>query len=675
MAATAPSASPSELALLTAAAFDVGGALARHLPHFLPRDEQSQMAAAVADAIDAAGDASSDRLIVEAGTGVGKSFAYLAPLLQSGKRALVSTATKTLQDQLFFKDLPTVRAALGVSVDVALLKGRNNYICLYRLAHAEQEGRLPTRDSGTALRRVQWLAKATQTGDRAELSDVPDDHAIWPLVTSTKDNCLGANCPDYAACFVMKARRRALAADITVVNHHLFFADASLRDSGMGELLPSADVMVFDEAHQITDIGVQFAGVNLSTHQLVELSRDALAAGITQARGLTDWSGFAAGLQQFCRELRLAFGQQNGRIGWADVASAVDAYSDEKSHHDIATEWIVKFEQQCSQAALLLAQFTEISPELARLHERASELAQECVALRNEAKYAVRYVEIGNHTVRFRASPLSIAESFGAWARDFPGSVIFTSATLADTGTAAKKGPQAGRVFSQFEAASGVIGAKQLCLASPFDYAAQGRLYLPKRFMPPNSEGFDVAVAEQLIPMIKANPGGTLVLCTSLRAMRSVAQLLQDADTGAEIIVQDRISKREALQIMLKRRAVLIGSHSFWEGVDLPGNAVNLVAIDKLPFASPDDPVLQARFAEAKKNGGSGFKDVSLPQAALLLKQGAGRLIRSASDRGVLAIFDARLRSASYGATLLAAVPNFTQLDSLGEACDFLRTL
>jgi ATP-dependent DNA helicase DinG len=628
--------------------FSNEGALAQALPGYAPRESQVRMAKAVGAAFEAR-----SSLLVEAGTGVGKSFAYLVPALLHGGKVLVSTATKTLQDQLFTKDIPFVRQALGVSVDVALLKGRANYICHYRTKRAAQEARFATKAQAEHLRRVMWLMEASNTGDRAELADVPDDSGVWPFVTSSKDNCLGTECPDYSACFVMKARRRAMAADVVVINHHLFFADLMLREEGMGELLPSADAMVFDEAHQLPDIGLNFAGIQISTQQWVELARDLQAVGLAKARGLADWAGFAASLHQAVREARLSCGSKLGRYGFDALPpeATVDAI-------EALSECLAPLDKA-------LDQFTALAPEFERLAARTSELQAACKALKDDTSFPLRMVEIGTHSARWRASPLNLQDTLGKFAGDTKAALIMTSATLSTAGD-----------FTYVKQGMGLEADGELALDSPFDFATQARLYVPTKFpLPKEAALFEAGIAREAAALVRANAGGALLLCTSLRSMRNLGEALTAALQGeARVIVQSDTSKREAVAQLrnAKEKVLLVGSQSFWEGLDMPGDLLTLVMIDKLPFAPPDDPRFKARADEVERNGGSGFQDVSMPQAAISLKQGAGRLIRTVNDRGLLAIFDKRLTATGWGRGLLKALPPFTRVQTLEEAIKFL---
>lgn len=642
--------------------FAQGGALSRAAEQFRERDGQTRMALAVAQVIEEGGP-----LVVEAGTGVGKTFSYLVPALLSGERVLLSTATKALQDQLFGRDLPRLVEALGLPVRTALLKGRGSYLCLHRLELARRDAS-PERASQRALAKIELWSQATRTGDLAELPGLDERSPIIPLVTSTRENCLGAQCPQFRACHVNLARREALAADVVVVNHHLFFADLSVRESGMAELLPSVRVVVFDEAHQLNETGVQFLGVQLGSAQALDFSRDLLAAGLQHARGLVDWQTLAAGVERAARELRLAAGKQwpGTKLRWIDEAP-----------EGIAPEpWqnaLEELQQAFEHAADGLAMVSELSPDFVRLHERAVELAgrgqrfaQPC------APESVRWVDVGNQ-LRLVESPLDIAQAVkrrmlksdsqeeGVQSRSW----IFTSATLGDE-------PQ----LRWFTEPCGLEDATVLRVSSPFDYLEQAALYVPRNFPKPNDPSHSAHVARLAGRGAALLGGRTLVLTTTLRALRTIGDDLRrqfeqgDAAQALEVLVQGELPKRVLMERFREGAnhgrpgCVLVASASFWEGFDAPGEALQLVVIDKLPFPPPNDPLVEARSKRLESQGRSAFNDYFLPEAAVALKQGAGRLIRRESDRGVLAICDTRLTAMGYGKRLLTAVPGMRRLES-----------
>ncbi len=642
--------------------FAQGGALSRAAEQFLEREGQTRMALAVAQAIEDGG-----ALVVEAGTGVGKTFSYLVPALLSGERVLLSTATKTLQDQLFGRDLPRLIEALGLPVRSALLKGRASYLCLHRLELAQRDAS-PERASQRTLAKIEQWSKATRTGDLAELPGLDERSPLIPLVTSTRENCLGAQCPQFRACHVNLARREALAADVVVVNHHLFFADLAVRESGMAELLPSVRVVVFDEAHQLNETGVQFLGVQLGSAQALDFSRDLLAAGLLHARGLVDWQQLAARVERAARELRLAAGKQwaGTKLRWTDAAP-------EGIPEQLWQGALDEMQDAFEQAAEGLDMVTELSPDFVRLHERAAELARRSERFAQPcASGSVRWVDVGNQ-LRLVESPLDIAQAVKSRMLKEDSedpetqgrSWIFTSATLGDE-------PQ----LRWFTEPCGLEAASVLRVSSPFDYPQQAALYVPRSFPKPNDPAHSAQVA-RLAGRGAARLGGrTLVLTTTLRALRSIGDDLrrqfEQGDSGQvlEVLVQGELPKRVLMERFREGGAhdrpgcVLVASASFWEGFDAPGDALQLVVIDKLPFPPPNDPLVEARSKRLESQGRSAFNDYFLPEAAVALKQGAGRLIRRESDRGVLAICDTRLTAMGYGKRLLSAVPGMRRLDS-----------
>ncbi|MGR4871721.1 ATP-dependent DNA helicase [Variovorax sp. LARHSF232] len=653
--------------------FAQGGALSRAAEQFLEREGQTRMALAVAQAIEEGG-----ALVVEAGTGVGKTFSYLVPALLSGERVLLSTATKTLQDQLFGRDLPRLIEALGLPVRSALLKGRASYLCLHRLELAQRDAS-PERASQRTLAKIEQWSKATRTGDLAELPGLDERSPVIPLVTSTRENCLGAQCPQFRACHVNLARREALAADVVVVNHHLFFADLAVRESGMAELLPSVRVVVFDEAHQLNETGVQFLGVQLGSAQALDFSRDLLAAGLLHARGLVDWQQLAARVERAARELRLAVGKQwaGTKLRWTEAAP-------EGIPEQLWQGALDEMQDAFEQAAEGLDMVTELSPDFVRLHERAAELARRSARFAQPcAGGSVRWVDVGNQ-LRLVESPLDIAQAVKsrmlkedsedpeAQGRSW----IFTSATLGDE-------PQ----LRWFTEPCGLEAANVLRVSSPFDYPQQAALYVPRNFPKPSDPAHSAQVA-RLAGRGAARLGGrTLVLTTTLRALRSIGDDLRrqfeqgDAAQQLEVLVQGELPKRVLMERFREGGAhgrpgcVLVASASFWEGFDAPGEALQLVVIDKLPFPPPNDPLVEARSKRLESQGRSAFNDYFLPEAAVALKQGAGRLIRRESDRGVLAICDTRLTAMGYGKRLLSAVPGMRRLDSEADFDAALATL
>jgi ATP-dependent DNA helicase DinG len=655
------------LSRAVARAFAADGPLARADAGYVEREVQLRFAAAVARALD-----QRSSLVAEAGTGVGKTFAYLVPVLLSGRRALISTATKSLQDQLFLRDLPRLIKALGVPVQLALLKGRASYLCLHRLDLARQGGApgqpalLPDRFSVRALSRIEAWAQATASGDLAELDGLDERSPVIPLVTSTRENCLGGECPKFAACHVVKARREAMATDVVVINHHLFFADMALRDSGVAELLPSVDVAVFDEAHQLVEAGVQFLGTTLGTGQVIDFARDLLALGLQQARGLADWQALAAACEVAARNLRLA---ATGTM--RDLRGAVKLRWNERCEQPAFVDGLAAMAAASAEAAAGVETVAGSGPDLAKLHERAVVLARMAEAFRHGADEGhVRWIDVGPQQVRLVESPLDIRAMLSEQRARAPKAWLFTSATLGDDDD-----------LSWFTATTGLEDAVKLRLGSPFDYAANARLFVPARFPKPNEPGHAVAVATLAARCAAALGGRTFVLTTTLRALPLVADTLRSQleSAGAghiEVLVQGSQPKRALLQRFLAQPAsVLVGSQSFWEGIDVPGDALQCVLIDKLPFPPPTDPLIEARVKRLESQGRNPFNECFVAEAAISLKQGAGRLIRSETDRGLLVVCDPRMVRMPYGARLRAALPAMTVLSEESAALEWLADL
>lgn len=633
--------------------FGAGGPLAPAVGTFKPRQSQTEMAKAVADAI-----ANQQVLMAEAGTGTGKTFAYLVPALLWGGKTIISTGTKNLQDQLFLRDIPTVRAALRAPVSVALLKGRSNYVCHYHLERTLQNGRLTSRDDVGHLREISRFIKMTSSGDKAELAKVPENATIWNLVTSTRDNCMGAECQYYQDCFVMKARREAQQADVVVVNHHLFFADVALKDTGVAELLPSANTVIFDEAHQLPDTATLFFGQSVSTSQVLELCRDVLAEGLAHARGGPDWAKVVTVVEKAARDLRLAFGQDSMRLSLPQILPTSQFFPALETLKQELAGMITVLEENAARAETI---------EACRV--RALELAAAYDAWKPDAKaaaaeQAVLWVEAFSSSLQLHKTPLSIAPIFSSQREGTARSWIFTSATLAVKND-----------FRHFSDQLGLTGEPAKTWPSPFNYGEQGLLYVPTGLPEPNSMGYTDAVVDCALPVIEAAGGRTFFLCTTIRAVNRVAERLRAefAERGLDfpLFVQGERGRTELLDSFRNAgNAVLVGSQSFWEGVDVRGDALSLVIIDKLPFAPPDDPVLAARIEVMEKQGMNGFVHHQLPEAIITLKQGAGRLIRDVDDRGVLMICDPRIITKPYGRRIWQSLPPFrrtrVQADVIG---------
>ena len=653
--------SSTPLAQAVQSTFAPGGPLAQAAEGFVARDGQTQLAQAVARTIGQGG-----VLVAEAATGVGKTFAYLVPALLSGERVLVSTATKTLQDQLFGRDLPRLARALGVPARMALLKGRSSYLCLHRLEFAGESSDLRMTGARHALSKIERWSKTTRTGDLAELPGLDERSPVIPLVTSTRENCLGADCPKFRGCHVNLARREAMAADVVVINHHLFFADLAIRESGMAELLPTVRVAIFDEAHQLNETGIQFLGQQLATGQLLDFARDVLGAGLQQARGLCDWTQLASGVEMAARDLRMAVGQVRGasRLRWtAEAPDGVEAVAWQAS--------LARLHTALTDAAAALDTVSELAPDFVRLHERARLLAGRTQRFAAPCDVAlVRWADV-SQSLRLVESPLDIADTvrtrlLAAPEGEGPARAwVFVSATLGDDAR-----------LSWFTQPCGLQDAEVLRIGSPFDYARQAALYVPAHIARPADPAHSGDVA-RLAGEAAARLGGrTMVLTTTLRALRSIGDALAErfpVSSGIEVLVQGALPKRVLMDRFRagnaggQRGCVLVASASFWEGVDMPGDALQLVIIDKLPFPPPGDPLVEARCRRIESEGRSAFADYSVPEAAVALKQGAGRLIRRETDTGLLVICDTRLTQMGYGRRLLAALPPMRRITNPAE--------
>jgi ATP-dependent DNA helicase DinG len=654
-----------------ASAFTPTGVLAKANSQFKPRAGQTEMALAVAETIAAGGE-----LVVEAGTGVGKTYAYLVPVLLSGQRALVSTATKALQDQLFSRDIPRLIDAFNLPIRVALLKGRGSYLCTQRLSQARQSTDASLRVHAHALSKIETWAQSTRTGDLSELSGLDDRSPVIPLVTSNRDNCLGSPCPQFKSCHVNLARKEAMAADVVVINHHLFFADLNVRETGMAELLPSVQAVVFDEAHQLNEIGINFLGRHLSTSQLLELTRDILGAGVQLARGLVDWNLICSVLEKSTRDLRLTaqHARPGSRLRWAEpIPDEIET-----------AEWLTAMAQlevafNAAQAALDTV--SEMAPDFVRLHERVGlqlKLLQDFQAPCAEG--SVRWIEVGAQ-MRLVESPLDISRAVqthmiqrveqassheetqdAAPPTQAQRAWVFTSATLGEDAQ-----------MRWFTEPCGLVDARKLRVASPFDYELMSALYVPQGMPKPNDFNHTRSVASWVEKYARQLGGRTLVLTTTLNAMRNIGEALT-ASLGhsgeLEILVQGQGPKRRLMERFREGASqgglgcVLVASASFWEGFDVPGDALQLVVIDKLPFPPPNDPLVEARSQRLELMGKSSFSDYSVPEAAVALKQGAGRLIRSETDTGLLVVCDPRLTGMSYGKRLLACLPPMRKISN-----------
>lgn len=687
------------------AVFAGDGPLAAADDGYRERDGQKKMAETIAETI-----AENDVLMVDAGTGIGKTFAYLVPVLLSGKRALISTATRQLQDQLFQRDVQRVRQALGVDeVDIAILKGRNNYVCPVHLERNLADGRFRDPQIPQRLRMIErFFAINPGSGDRAAFKQLSEEDPAWQFATSTRDNCLGQECPELRSCPLMKARQQAQKADLLIVNHHLFCADLALKDESIGDFLPQAEIMVFDEAHQLPEIATEFFGETVSTRQLLDLGRETLRAGNEDAPGLADWYAMFRGLERVASRLRLALPIGITRLG-ADELLALTADDVNEWLEDVLPDVIGVLEDHADQLKPVAA----VSADLMRLEDRARELARrlvqwlrafralvEPVAAASPVSLSDRHAKStaqmqGDETgedrdtgvadvdaprsdealilwvqttethAQLRATPLSVATRFASQRQLQTGSWIFVSATLALQDS-----------IDHFAEQIGLPEARQLIVQSPFDYGRQASLWIPREVGSATGADFPTRVADCVWPLIRKNRGRAFVLCTTLRAVRLISERLRElaGGDGISVMAQGDTPRHQLVEDFKKAKAaVLVGSAGFWEGVDIVGDDLSLVVIDKLPFAPPDDPVFRARSRALAASGRHAFQALALPQAMLALKQGVGRLIRSENDHGLLVICDERLRSRGYGRQILASLPPFRPIDSMAEALQTLE--
>lgn len=581
--------------------------------------------------------------VIEAGTGVGKTFAYLAPALLSDERVIVSTGSKTLQDQLYHKDLPLVRKALKSAAKTALLKGRANYLCLHRLKTTLNEGRLPDRNSVTWLKRIRDWSQLTSTGDIAELSAVPHDAEIWARVTSTTENCIGAECGDYQDCFVVKARRAAQEADLVVVNHHLFFADMALKEEGFGELLPQANLVVLDEAHQLPEIASNFFSDSLSSRQLLDWKRDTLVEVLADASDMPQIREYLDKLEKAVLDLRLAMDMPGQRAPWAhlrDKPAIIEHLQTLQTLMETLAELLTHAAERGKGLQACLLRLQEQQARLQRLHQPPAD--------------SVQWFETFTRGFAITTTPLDIAVPFKKCMDELPCSWVMTSATLA-----------VGQSFEHFTQRMGLSAATTLQLDSPFDYWNNALLYLPAGLPEPQAANFIPALVEAALPVINACGGRTFMLFTSYRALHEAAELLQD-QLQYPLLIQGESSPRDMIdKFRTLGNAVLLGTASFWEGVDVRGEALSCVIIDKLPFAAPNDPVMEARLDSIRQRGGNPFTDYQIPQAVITLKQGVGRLIRDQHDKGVLMLCDNRLRTRNYGKIFLDSLPRMPRTQKL----------
>ena len=633
------------------------GPFAALLADFKPRDQQQDMAAAIDAALTVG-----DSLLCEAGTGTGKTLAYLVPALNQGHKTIISTATKTLQDQLFFRDIPLAIKALNSVADIALLKGRANYLCLHRLA-MQQGARDLFGHQQREIAKIREWSEHTTNGDITGFADVGDNEIVWGKVTSTVDNCLGQKCEFFEDCFVMKARREAVNADVVVVNHHLLFADMALKEEGFGELLPTAEAIVLDEAHQLPDIAANFFGDSVSSYQLKEFARDALIAQGTEAGDDQQLRAALECVGVVSDDLHAAFATYTRAGEWQDVREDNDVRRGFEELVNITAMIDQQLEQASARGPMLencFARIQRMRHKMA-LFERDQPVAE--TAQESDVDW-VRWWETSKRGFVFHATPVSVAAPFSAMLRRYPAAWIFTSATLSVAGE-----------FSYFQHQLGLTDVPAKSWPSPFDYERSALMYLPNIALEPRDGRYVEAVVEAIVPVITAARGRTFILFTSYRALTAAAELLA-TQLDYPLLVQGAASRGQLIDEFIRLgNAVLLGTGTFWQGVDVRGSALSVVVIDKLPFAPPTEPITKARIRRIDESGGNGFTDFQVPEAVITLKQGTGRLIRDPNDRGVLVLCDPRLRKKHYGRTFLKALPAMHQTSDLAEVVAMLETL
>lgn len=666
---SSPAPGQERLAVEVSAALAAGSALAGCFPGFTERPAQQRLAAEIADTVEARA-----ILLAEAGTGTGKTFAYLVPILLSGARTIVSTGTRALQDQLFLRDLPRVREALGVECKVALLKGRANYLCHYRLEQTREDPRFQRGPLAAQLQQIVDWSRQTRSGDLAELDGLPEDSPLLPQVTSTAENCLGTACAFWNECFVVRARQRAQAADLVVVNHHLLLADLALKEEGFGEILPGAQAYVVDEAHQLPELAAQFFGEATSLRALTELATDVIGECRHLAGALASVQGPARALELAARAARAAMevlparGTASRALAAVDVESAFAALvAALRKLSDILEplrEATAGFDACRLRATLLLARLERwlATPEAALALDEARADAGNAAAdvdADPDLRVSVHWYELTPRGFRLQRTPLDVSEPLRAHRERSHAAWVFTSATLAVAGS-----------FRHAARRLGISQARELIEPSPFDWPRQALCYLPPNLPEPSARDYTRSVVAAILPVLEASGGRAFLLFASHRALREAEDCLRDAPWP--LFVQGSEPRHALLQrFRASGNGVLLGTASFREGVDVAGAALSVVVIDKLPFAAPDDPVFEARLDAIRRAGGNPFRDEQLPQAVIALKQGAGRLIRTETDRGVLVLCDPRLRGRSYGRTFLDSLPPMPLTQSIGDVAAF----
>lgn len=629
-------------------AFSENGLLSQNISGFRPRQAQLEMAQAVAKAVKFA-----TPVVVEAGTGTGKTFAYLVPALLSGKKTILSTGSKNLQDQLFNRDLPTIQKALKYKGKIALLKGRANYLCLERLDQVTAMGVLGDKSVLADLKKVSKWQNATKTGDLSECITIAEDSPILPQLVSTTESCLGSDCPHFKDCYVVQARRKAMEADVVVVNHHLFCADMAVKETGFGELIPEAELVIFDEAHQLPDIASQYFGQSLSSRQLFDICKDTNIVYRTELKDLAQLGKASDHLTKVVQDFRLLMGGEGQIRG-----NLRDLFRDKK-----VVDGLVKVAENIDFLSEVVKKALGRSETLDKIFERLAEVKVQLKKLMDTGVTGYCYwYEANGRSFGLHITPLTVADKFGEQLKNQQIGWVFTSATL-----------EVGGKFDHFCQRLGIENAEQLVLQSPFDYQNQSLLCVPRYLPDTNKSNTLTALGQLLKPVIEANKGRCFLLCTSYYMMRGLADFLRE-HSSLNVLLQGETSKSRLLEKFVKEdHSVLVATQSFWEGIDVRGDDLSLVIIDKLPFTSPDEPLLKARMEDCKIQGGDPFNDIQIPEAVITLKQGVGRLIRDVTDRGVVIICDSRLVMRNYGQTFLKSLPPSKRTRDLDNVIQFLK--
>ncbi|WGE77791.1 ATP-dependent DNA helicase [Actinobacillus equuli subsp. haemolyticus] len=629
-------------------AFSEEGLLSNNIQGFRPRAAQLEMAQAVGRSVKFA-----TPTVVEAGTGTGKTFAYLVPALLSGKKTIVSTGSKNLQDQLFNRDLPTIQKALKYKGKVALLKGRANYLCLERLDQVVAMGVLGDKSVLADLSKVSKWHTGTKTGDLSECITIAEDSPILPQLVSTAESCLGSDCPHFKDCYVVQARRKAMEADVVVVNHHLFCADMAVKETGFGELIPEAELVIFDEAHQLPDIADQYFGQSLSSRQLFDICKDTNIVYRTELKDLAQLGKAADHLQKVVQDFRLLMGTEGTIRG-----NLRELFNDQK-----VVDGLTKVAENIDFLSDVIKKSLGRSETLDKIFERLAEVKVQLKKLSDTTVVGYCYwYEANGRSFGLHITPLTVADKFGEQLKNQQIGWVFTSATL-----------EVGGKFDHFCQRLGIENAEQLVLQSPFDYANQSLLCVP-RYLPDTNKSHTLTeLGKMLMPVIEANNGRCFLLCTSYFMMRGLADFLRE-HSKLSVLLQGETKKARLLEkFIAEENSVLVATQSFWEGIDVRGDALSLVIIDKLPFTSPDEPLLRARMEDCRLQGGEPFNDIQIPEAVITLKQGVGRLIRDVTDRGVVIICDSRLVMRNYGQTFLKSLPPSTRTRDLNKVIQFLK--